>query len=470
MSLLTSIQIKPLNIPRGILLALAAVVSFHLASQFAACAWCMVVFLYCLFRLCALGSARQAFWFGFGVGLAVYSPHLGFFWTIFGPAAISLWCILSFWLGLFVLLGRASLIRFRSVGWALLAPFVWTGLEYFRSELYYLRFSWLNAGYDFSYSPALHYMAGFGVYGIGFLFMAWAAFIAVAPRLSTLTRRAAATVLAGLLTLPFWFPIHATSSAQHVNVTGIQLEVTSVPQIQSALNGALKKYPQTDLFVLSEYALHSPVPPQLLRWCKEHGKWLAMGGEDPVAHSNYYNTVFVASPDGAIAFQQAKCVPVQFMKDGLPAFQQRLWDSPWGRLGFGICYDASYTRVTDELIRQGAQALIFPTMDMSDWGRAEHELHGRIAPMRAAEYAVPVFRLCSSGISQFAGRSGRVIASAPFPGQGAMLNAQIQLPPRGRIPLDRPLAMFSAVLSAALMIYLVLYQCLGPRRPPKIPE
>ncbi len=28
-----------------------------------------------------------------------------------------------------------------------LIPIIWTGLEYFRSELYYLKFSWLNIGY-----------------------------------------------------------------------------------------------------------------------------------------------------------------------------------------------------------------------------------------------------------------------------------------------------------------------------------
>jgi apolipoprotein N-acyltransferase len=149
----------------------------------------------------------------------------------------------------------------------------------------------------------------------------------------------------------------------------------------------------------------------------------------------------------------------------LPAREQQIWNSPWGKLGFGICYDASYTRVTDELIRQGAQALIFPTMDNTEWGKAEHELHGRIAPMRAAEYAVPVFRLCSSGISQFVGRDGRVISSAPYPGQDAMLTAQMALPPRGRMPLDRPLAEFSVVAVAALILFLIVDRMLSRRRP-----
>jgi apolipoprotein N-acyltransferase len=446
------------------LFALAAVGSFHLAYLFAACPWCIVLFLYCLFRLAGLSTRRQAFWFGMAIGLAAYAPHLAFFWTLFGPAAITLWCILSFWLGLFLLVGRACVGRFGPVAWAVAAPFLWIGLEYFRSELYYLRFSWLNAGYAFSSSAGLPFLAGFGTYGIGFLLMAWAAYVGVAARLSNVARLAGGVALVAVSTLPFWLPAAASPSVKPINVVGIQLEASPEVQVKSALNAALKKYPQTDLFVLSEYAFQGPVPPEILSWCKDHRKWLAVGGEDPISPIQYCNSVFVVGPDGAIAFQQAKCVPVQFMKDGLPALKQSLWNSPWGKLGFGICYDASYTRVTDELIRQGAQALIFPTMDNDDWGKAQHELHGRIAPMRAAEYAVPVFRLCSSGISQFAGRDGRVISSAPFPGQGAMLNAQMILPPRGRMPLDRPLAELSVVATIALILFLIVDAKLAPRR------
>src|ERR1700678_2230785 len=133
MNALSSIQIKPLSTARGLWFAVAAVASFHLAYQFAACAWCIVLFLYCLFRLAGLPTGRQAFCFGLAVGLAAYSPHLVFFWKLFGPAAITLWCILSFWLGLFLLVGRACLGRFGPVFWAVAAPFLWTGLEYFRS-------------------------------------------------------------------------------------------------------------------------------------------------------------------------------------------------------------------------------------------------------------------------------------------------------------------------------------------------
>src|SRR5207244_2125086 len=52
-----------------------------------------------------------------------------------------------------------------------LIPCIWTGLEYFRGELYYLRFSWLNVGYAFSASPLLPAFHWLGMYGIGFAAM-----------------------------------------------------------------------------------------------------------------------------------------------------------------------------------------------------------------------------------------------------------------------------------------------------------
>ena len=77
----------------------------------------------------------------------------------------------------------ASRPRSRRNRWgaAIAAPFLWTGLEYFRSEVYYLRFSWLNVGYAFSDSPQASLVFGLGVYGIGFALMAAAALVSALP-------------------------------------------------------------------------------------------------------------------------------------------------------------------------------------------------------------------------------------------------------------------------------------------------
>src|ERR1043166_1827415 len=148
---------------KSLALAAAAVGGFHLAYAFPPLAFLMVVFLYCLFLLGSRPTGRRAFYFGLAIGYAVYAPHLAFFWTIFGWAAAALWTVLAFWLGLFVALARLCRRRFGRLA-VLLVPFLWTGLEYFRSELYYLRFSWLNVGFAFANSPQIFCATHLGVY------------------------------------------------------------------------------------------------------------------------------------------------------------------------------------------------------------------------------------------------------------------------------------------------------------------
>jgi apolipoprotein N-acyltransferase len=271
-------------------------------------------------------------------------------------------------------------------------------------------------------------------------------------------KNSARIVLILALALVFLFPFFARrtkSSAASIRVLGIQFEFALPAEIRLALDTAIKQGPQTDIFVLSEYSFMGPPPPLITKWCRLHHKYVVAGGEDPQPNGNYYNVVYVVGPDGSIVFQQAKCVPVQLMRDGLAATGQQVWNSPWGKIGFCICYDASYTRVTDTLVREGAQALIVPTMDVTDWGRRQHELHGRVGPMRAAEYGVPMFRLCSSGISQLIAKSGAVTATAPYPGQGVLISGDLDLiDSPGRIPPDRYLGPAAAAFTGLLTAFL----------------
>jgi apolipoprotein N-acyltransferase len=248
-----------------------------------------------------------------------------------------------------------------------------------------------------------------------------------------------------------------------VRVAGVQLEFPGTAEVIISLNHLLLSEPSAQIFVLSEYTLDGPVPEEVRAWCREHGRYLVVGGKDPAPGSNFYDTAFVVGPNGEIVFRQVKAVPIQFFKDGLPASEQKLWDSPWGKIGFCVCYDLSYTRVTDRLVRLGAEALIVPTMDIVDWGRREHELHGRIGPVRSAEYGVPIFRVASSGISQFTDRQGRVHASAGFPGSGATLAADLPMAGPGTVPLDRWLAPCCSGVTVLTMLWF-LRQYLSSRR------
>ena len=234
------------------------------------------------------------------------------------------------------------------------------------------------------------------------------------------------------------------------------------------LDQALAKNTNAPIFVLSEYTLDSPVPDLLKNWCREHARYLVVGGKDPSCTNHvYYDTAFVVGTNGDIVFKQAKSVPIQFFNDGLPATNQAVWNSPWGKIGICICYDLSYTRVTDELVRQGAQLLIVPTMDVEDWGRHQHELHSRVAPVRAAEYGIPIFRVASSGISQAVTGGGYVVAQTSMPGNGEIFSAQLRLPQRGSLPLDRYLAPLCTGVTGIVTAILLFLTWKDKRAKPK---
>lgn len=445
-------------------LAVGAVAAFHLAYTFASCAFLMAVFLGCVYGLGWQGTGRRAFYWGLGVGLACYVPHLDFFRTIFGPAAAALWVILAAWIGLFLVLVRITRRRMGLVWAAALAPFFWTGLEYFRSELYYLRFSWLNVGYAFSDCRQLFVVAGVGTYGIGFVLMGVASLLWLAPRRWAWPAGGVLLALFGLWTnLPAPESKPAAGSAA-VRVAGVQMEMPAELETVGALGVLHKTYPTAELLVLSEYTYDGPVPRRVKGWCERNGLYLVAGGKRHLEGEQYRNTAWVIDPRGQEVFAQTKAVPIQFFKDGLPAQEQRPWHSPWGRIGLAICYDLSYTRVMDRLVEQQAQTLIVPTMDLVEGGAYQHRLHARVAPLRAAEYGLAIFRVASSGVSQLVDGRGRVAAVAPAGADQVMLGGELPMAKAALVPLDRHVALPATLLTGFLMLWFVGVRASGVGR------
>jgi apolipoprotein N-acyltransferase len=446
---------NPLGMTAALLWSGVAVATFHLAYSTPCLAILTVVYVFALLQLTRARTDRQTFYLSLGVGMLIAAPQLSCFWTLFGLSSVALWLILALWTALFVTLSRLCLIRLGQFRAAILLPFLWTGLEYFRSELYYLRFSWLNIGYAFSasaYQPALNFL---GVYGIGFLTVTVAAGVWLQGFKRVAIVVGIVTVSCALIWSVFWHGLQKRAPGKPAQVAGVQLEFPAEHEVIAALDKLIETKPDTQIIVLCEYAFLSPIPDKIKTWCKEHQRFLVAGGKDPLPSEDFYDTAFVVGTNGDIVFQQGKSVPVQFLKDGLPAKGQQLWDSPWGKIGICICYDLSYTRVTDRLVRMGAQAMIVPTMDVVEWGGHEHELHARVARVRAAEYGIPIFRVASSGISQLVDRQGVERASAGFPGQNETLSGTMFLSQAGSCPIDRWLGLIAAGISGLIILFLV---------------
>ena len=107
--------------------------------------------------------------------------------------------------------------------------------------------------------------------------------------------------------------------AKPLHIVGVQLEFPPAGILPKVLDHALAKHPEGQIFVLSEYTLEGGIPDSLRNWCRDHNRYLVVGGKDIVTNHIYYNTAFVVGTNGDVVFKQAKCTPIQFFDDGLPA-------------------------------------------------------------------------------------------------------------------------------------------------------
>ncbi len=509
-------SVRPLKPGWTVLLALASVVAFHLGFLFAPLCWLVLVWLGCLFALRRVPSGRWAFYTGLAIGLGIYGPQLYFFWNIFGPAAIALWLVLAFWLALFLLLLHGVEKCWGTLWAVALAPVLWLGIEFFRSELYYLRFAWFTAG---SFVPPAACTWGYsrlGVYGIGAFSMLVAGCVfGFAERNFSgfrLSRPVVKWALlgGGLAVCVLWIPLLKDIARDYaysgptflVEVAGLQLESPSTREVLTHLDDLVREHPRTQWIVLGEYTFDGPIPPEVLEWCRHNQRHLIAGGKEPLADGGFYNTAFVVSPAGEVAFKQAKAVPIQFFNDGRPAPAQNLWrpgmranfdslhpakppkytwltnwfeqdESRWRlptRVGICICYDLSYALVVQRIIEQGERSvplLLVPAMDAQDWGEYQHRLNARMTAIRAAEHRLWIFRVATSGISQCVSPSGHVVAETSYPGQGEILSTEINGRYWGnRIPADRVYGFPAVAVTIGIMIALGWQQRRSRRRPP----
>ncbi|MDD7986748.1 hypothetical protein PQO01_17500 [Lentisphaera marina] len=444
-----------------------AAMSFHLS--YLGATFFFPIYFFALLQITKMKSVPKAFLTGMLLSFSLYIYHLQFFISIFNQFAYSLFCILGFWLAIFIAISSWLRKVYSEKALIILIPLLYFSLEFIRCELYALKFSWLIPGLAFADASYFSGLGIWGVFGISFLCLV---FISISESLIRNKQKLSLTILsfAVLCQIPNFIPLKNEELLSEPRITGIQWEMGSRQEMLNSLDQAKATYPDTKLYFFSEYTFSDGIPQMFKDWCKKNKTYLLAGTTETIEnapelqsnkqslhkklkHKPFYNMAVVIGPKGEVVFKQAKVMPIQFFNDGVPAPSQKLWNSPWGKIGICICYDLSYTKITDELVRQGAQALLIPTMDVEHWGERQHKLHGRIAPTRASEYGIPVFRVCSSGISQFVNQGGLVLQEGSFPGQGDSLSAQISLEKAGSRPLDRFLIYPALLISALAFLY-----------------
>jgi apolipoprotein N-acyltransferase len=327
MSCAPNTQFQPMPIRAALILGVVAAFGYWIAFATHSGAGTILVALPCICALGRLRTNRQAFYGGVALGVLIFAPPLCFFWSIFGPVAVLLWLVAGFPIGLFLLLLRMAHQRLGG-SWAVwLTPMLWTGVEYFRSEVWQLKFAWLLPGQAVAFVPGVR-LAAVGVYGLGFIIALCAAMIVSNRPVFRAVGVAAAIAVAVSMYVPA-LPSSPTDAPLHV--AGVQLETTSVDGAAEALERLAVAHPEAQILVLSEYTFSDVVPQRVRDVVRKYHRYLVAGGIRWVNAGKFYDAAFVVGPDGQNIFEQDKSVPVQFMDDGLPTTQRQVWTSPWGR-------------------------------------------------------------------------------------------------------------------------------------------
>ena len=136
--------------------------------------------------------------------------------------------------------------------------------------------------------------------------------------------------------------------------------------------------------------MHVEAHPSVHALCaaaRAHGVYL-VGGSIPERDGGaVYNTCVVVGPDGEILCKHRKMHLFDISVPGGVTFRESetltggdtlaLFDTPWGRVGVGICYDIRFPQLAHLLRRAGAHLLCYPGSFNLTTGPDHWELLGR---------------------------------------------------------------------------------------------
>lgn len=441
-------------------------------------------------------AARYGFLFGIGLFLS------GTYWIyvsvhVFGQAPLWIALILMFGLVLimaaylaFVGWGIASLTAGNGWRLALVAPALWTLVEWFRGWAL-SGFPWLSFGYGQIDSPLAGWAPVIGIYGVTWMLLVSAA--ALVPLLAGQGSKAASLALA---VVP-WLAGAALQQETWTKESGGEPVVTTIVQggvpqdrkwlrdqfiptlnlYRNALNDAVT----SDLVVWPEVAIPAVMNQVgsyldlLEQDIAARRQTLAMGILEP--HPNgeqVYNSVLLLGGPERQTYRKRHLVPFgeyfpvpDFVREwmrllALPntdmqpgADEQPLLETRGGTLlATAICYEDAYG--AEQLYALPEAGIMLNVSNDAWFGEsiAPHQ-HLEVARMRALEVERPVVRATNNGISAFIDARGRILRTVPqF--EFATMTASIA-PRAGRTPYaatgNLPLIlMLSAIVAAVCVV------------------
>mgnify|MGYP001546228648 CR=1 FL=1 len=346
-----------------------------------------------------------------GLFFACTALAIGCFWVynVFGLIGFLLIPIVSlnqivFAAGARLLLQQTKCNRFLEVAiW-------WTAIEFFRSEWAPLSNATMTIGGTVPTGFLMYPARYVGVYGLTFLAALLGCLIYRIYCYHRESKSVSKAFVFPLLLIVLWSAIGFLSAPKEESkksFTALAVQGERVPLDRFITNSekGLRKVGKVDMVVWPEWALRGvffeeekKIQAKLAAFVKKHGVYLVFGNKRR-APGDFYNTVFVLSPQGEQLGYASKSRPVPFLGDGTPTKNPAVVSTSLGKLGLPICYDADFSTVVLGHVARGAQCLIIPTCDNKHWGWFQHMQRARLLRLRGVETGRFILRVNTSGPS-----------------------------------------------------------------------
>lgn len=355
-------------------------------------------------------SPRPAFYAGLGQGLILYAVTLSWLWGLFGASSIALWIVVAAFVGLACAL--MSALKLKGYWGSFLGASIWVGCEFFRSEIYALHFPWITPGTGLApsfFSPVI------GVYGMSLLVIFG----------SLLVREKGQNRNIGLLWLGLVLLAGFTRQSDlegDISVLAVQNEEGSFEEkFQQTVNA----YDGHAAIVWPELSLGRELDEveenkkKLLEYSAQTGAVMVVGGYVDSGEEQPYNAA-ITLEGGAVLGTHFKNRPVPLFNDGKKGTEAKALKTSIGVIGTPICFDCDHESVIRNMVTDGAQVILAPSLDAIHWSARQHDQHAELFRHRAAENRRWIVVAASSGRSQIIDSYGNRVATIPLMEPGVL--------------------------------------------------
>lgn len=396
------------------------------------------------------------FFAGLLIAIALLYPYANIWTTLLGYILLVGYCAVYF--AIFSVLVY-QLPWLSGVLFPLGAAIIWVSLEWLRGW-FLTGFPWGNIGYSqWNYPAGIQIASITGVYGVSFVIVFFNAGIATLIRRRNEWQKELVAVLVPCLlvaiTLVYGYVVTGNSDYDKRQSIKIALIPGNIPQIEKWQSKYFPKIFRKYLNLTDKAAIEQPDvvvwPETTVRGQVLSGKWsnynnhfkqmldriggtpMLIGATDTDALGGIYNRVISISGDGEIQGKYAKMHLVPFgeyvpLADFLPNFIQfypfehgkthnllpiinvkkEVAENQMIQVGTSICFESSFPNHFRKFVKKGADVMAILTNDAWFAGTALPELHLAMAPLRAVENRISVFRCANGGFTCAVDKYGRI--------------------------------------------------------------